>query len=103
VALQEGGLLRRQHGSGGPSVVAGSGGRPSSTSRWDDLHVWTASDVILQVKGYLRPPSTYSTLVLQLSTIVHWLPWPPTYPETVGSSGYPQAEHLVTTCYHICY
>ena len=26
-----------------------SAGRPSATSRFEDLHVWTASDVILQV------------------------------------------------------
>jgi hypothetical protein len=43
-------MLRRQQGgvgAGGGSISGGN--RPSATSRFEDLHVWTASDVILQV------------------------------------------------------
>lgn len=32
-----------------PCMQAVSSGRPSATSRFEDLHVWTASDIILQV------------------------------------------------------
>ncbi|GAB4815151.1 hypothetical protein N2152v2_002197 [Parachlorella kessleri] len=48
---EEGWVARRQQGGWGLAAGLTGSTRPSATSRFEDLHVWTASDVILQA-GY---------------------------------------------------